>query len=101
MPKIIGREDEEKILEEAYQADSAQFIAVYGRRRVGKTYLIKNFFAQKKDTHLFYVTGTNDGKLSEQLQNFCEKFLTFATISGARLDIERNWRDAFYNDPIN
>ncbi len=92
MAKIIGRTSEEEILEDAYQADSAQFIALYGRRRVGKTYLIKNFFAKKeKDAHLFYITGIKDGKKSEQLRKFCGKFTTFGALQGARLEIDSNW----------
>ena len=94
MARIIGREDEEKILEEAFQSNKAELVALYGRRRVGKTYLIRNFFADKKDTHLFFVTGTKDGTLDEQTQNFCEEFLTFS-FPGARLEIQNNWRDAF------
>ncbi len=96
MAKIIGRENEEQTLEEAYQEDSAQMIALYGRRRVGKTYLIKNFFAKKeKEAHLFYVTGTKGGTPPEQLQNFCGKFTTFGTLPGARVEVQRNWREAF------
>jgi hypothetical protein len=38
MPNIIGREAEQKVLALAYQSDHTEFIAVYGRRRVGKTY---------------------------------------------------------------
>jgi uncharacterized protein len=41
MEKLIGREKEIKTLTEAYQGDEPQFLAVYGRRRVGKTFLIK------------------------------------------------------------
>ena len=38
---LIGREQERKILEEAFRAEESRFIAVYGRRRVGKTFLIR------------------------------------------------------------
>ena len=38
---IIGREREQQILEERLSSGRAEFIAVYGRRRVGKTFLIK------------------------------------------------------------
>lgn len=48
MNSIIGRVTEKKELEEAYTSNDAEFIAIYGRRRVGKTYLIKNFFQIKK-----------------------------------------------------
>lgn len=42
--EIIGREEEIKLLEECYQSGKAELVAVYGRRRVGKTYLVKTCF---------------------------------------------------------
>lgn len=45
---IIGRKRELEILENTLTSSSAEFIALYGRRRVGKTYLIKQFFRQQK-----------------------------------------------------
>lgn len=41
---LVGRKEETKLLEEAYLSEESKFIAVYGRRRVGKTYLIREFF---------------------------------------------------------
>ena len=41
---LIGRAKERTILEQAYQSDKSEFVAVYGRRRVGKTYLIDETF---------------------------------------------------------
>ena len=41
---LIAREKEKKILKDAAEADESQFIAVYGRRRVGKTYLVRETF---------------------------------------------------------
>ena len=38
---LIGRKKEQRILSEVYQAEESKFGAVYGRRRVGKTYLIR------------------------------------------------------------
>jgi AAA+ ATPase superfamily predicted ATPase len=51
--EIIGREYEKKQLQKAYDSPEAAFVAVYGRRRVGKTYLIREFFKGKKG---FFVT---------------------------------------------
>ena len=51
---LIGREDERQILTEALQAEYSQFIAVYGRRRVGKTFLIRESFQYK---FAFHFTG--------------------------------------------
>jgi AAA+ ATPase superfamily predicted ATPase len=44
---IIGRSKQQKILERANQSKIAQLIMVYGRRRVGKTYLIGEFFKNR------------------------------------------------------
>ena len=44
MSTIIGRKSEILELERHYQSDRSEFIAVYGRRRVGKTFLIKQTF---------------------------------------------------------
>ena len=41
MTKIIGRKRELQQLEEAYKAEESQFVVVYGRRRVGKTFLVR------------------------------------------------------------
>ena len=49
MEKIIGRENELNKLKDYYQSEKSEFIAVYGRRRVGKTFLIRSFFKDKYD----------------------------------------------------
>ena len=51
---IIGREKEQMLIQEYYDSPKAELVAIYGRRRVGKTYLIKSFFNQQFD---FYFTG--------------------------------------------
>ena len=47
--KIIGRQREIALLQEIYESPRAEFVAVYGRRRIGKTYLIDKFFGDKYD----------------------------------------------------
>ena len=44
MAKIIGRKAERQQLERLLNAKEAEFLVVYGRRRVGKTFLIRNYF---------------------------------------------------------
>jgi len=44
---MIGRKLEQELLQEAVEKDRAQFVAVYGRRRVGKTFLVNEFFQNK------------------------------------------------------
>jgi uncharacterized protein len=46
MATIIGRAAELQTLEAFLKSNKSEFLAVYGRRRVGKTFLITNFFTQ-------------------------------------------------------
>lgn len=64
---IIGRKDEKEIFTELLQSNSSEFIAVYGRRRVGKTYLIRTFFEQQL---VFDCSGINGENQATQLENF-------------------------------
>ena len=66
---LIGRKEESSILLNATNSDESQFIAVYGRRRVGKTYLIKQTF---NETFAFQHTGLARGTMREQLAEFQE-----------------------------
>ena len=52
--QIIGRQRENQLLEEIYDSPRAEFVAVYGRRRIGKTFLIDKHFGGRYD---FYMTG--------------------------------------------
>ena len=45
---MIGRKGEQQLLARALESKEAQFIALYGRRRVGKTFLVREFFAARK-----------------------------------------------------
>ena len=42
--QIIGRKEEIKELQRIYDSTSSEFVVVYGRRRVGKTFLVREFF---------------------------------------------------------
>lgn len=86
--KIIGREHEISLLESCYASDKAELVAVYGRRRVGKTFLIKNHFRDKFD---FYVTGIYNGTKSEQLAFFNKQLCQY---SGLPYPMADNWFDA-------
>jgi AAA+ ATPase superfamily predicted ATPase len=64
---MVGRVNEIEILNNCYHAEKSDFIALYGRRRVGKTYLIRNLF---KDKMTFHLTGLANVKHQMQLANF-------------------------------
>ena len=71
--KIFGRENEIKILDNLWESSEAEFLAIYGRRRVGKTHLIREYFSKKRCIY-FEITGQKDGSLEEQLENFIKIF---------------------------
>lgn len=90
--KIIGRKNELQLLKEIEKSKEAEFIAVYGRRRVGKTFLIREFFS-KKGVY-FETTGTKDAPMINQLANFTSSLSnTFA--KGRALKAPSNWEEAF------
>jgi uncharacterized protein len=65
--KLVGRENEIESINNYCNSGKSEFVAVYGRRRVGKTYLIKQHF---KNEFTFYHTGLANAKTNEQLINF-------------------------------
>ncbi len=90
---IIGRKREQELLEDAYYAKKAQFITVYGRLRVGKTFLVREFFS-KKDCLFFHATGRRSMRMSGQLQAFM-KALSETFYRGIELKVPLSWDDAF------
>jgi len=89
---IIGRDREIYEIESILASPKAEFLAVYGRRRVGKTYLIKEYFNHQFD---YYLTGTANQDTAYQLNNFHEvlKLHDSKTIyDNPPID----WQEAFY-----
>ena len=68
MATIIGRKQEQKELLRLYNSDEAEMVVVYGRRRVGKTFLVNQVFAQTG--FAFKMTGLYHQKMAVQLKNF-------------------------------
>ena len=64
---MVGREQELEQLKAAYSSDKSEFVAVYGRRRVGKTFLISECFGNR---FAFSHAGMEGASLREQLENF-------------------------------
>ncbi len=90
---IIGRRRELEELEKAYKSREAQFITVFGRRRVGKTFLIREFF-KEKGCHFFHATGVEHGKQPEQLEKFIQA-LSKTFLRGSKVATPQNWSEAF------
>lgn len=73
MTKLIGRKHEIEILQGTLTNDKSELIAIYGRRRVGKTFLIREFY---KDHTVFEITGMYNGNMDDQLAGFFTELST-------------------------
>ena len=91
MKTIIGRETECKRLDKCMQAKTAQLVVVYGRRRIGKTYLVNHYF---KDNIVFKVTGAYGQSKEIQLRNFSDEL---NRRSKKKRAIPKDWFEAFNN----
>ena len=88
---IIGRTVELSLLQEYLNSERSEFIAVYGRRRVGKTFLIRK---AAQEQFAFFMTGVYKATKSEQLTNFA---IALQKYSGKeQFSIQKNWILAFY-----
>ena len=85
---IIGREKEQRELLGLLDKEESQFCAVYGRRRVGKTYLIRETFNYR---FCFQHTGVAKGRLRQQLEAFRNSLMA----AGMKCAIPRTWIEAF------
>ncbi len=89
--EIIGREEEIKILERLLKSQEPQLLAIYGRRRVGKTFLVRTYY---KEHIVFSCSGQYNGKTREQLINFTEQLNV--SFPGNRLALPANtWQEGF------
>ena len=86
---IIGRKREQEILQKCYDSDKAEFVAIYGRRRVGKTFLVKELFSDRFD---FYASGIYQIARDKQLSEFSRQI---ASYSGKNKPHPKNWFEAF------
>ena len=65
--KVIGRKSEREQIQKLYDSGKSEFVVVYGRRRIGKTFLVNRFFDNK---FFFKVTGLASKDRMSQLVNF-------------------------------
>ena len=86
---LIGRDKEKQILQGALNEEYSQFVAVYGRRRIGKTFLIREAFDYKFD---FQFTGATNLSARKQLVRFRRTLKEHGQRDTPELT---NWGDAF------
>lgn len=90
--KLFGRSGEIKILERLYHSNKPEFLAIYGRRRIGKTFLIHEFF---KDKGIYFcVTGSAGSSKKIQLKKFYRDFQNKFPNSNTKAP--EDWDDALY-----
>jgi predicted AAA+ superfamily ATPase len=92
MHRIIGRQEEQMRLSKIIDSQEASFLAIYGRRRIGKTYLIKNYFKDKGV--FFHLTGIQDALIEIQLHAFAEEF-SDVFLKGKTIPKPKDWISAF------
>lgn len=86
---LIGRKKEVTLLQTALQDEQSHFIALYGRRRVGKTFLIRETFGYR---FTFQHAGLSEGNMKEQLFAFTS---SLKDAGSGEAESPRNWLEAF------
>ena len=92
--KIIGRLREQELLRDLIESKKSEFIAIYGRRRVGKTYLIKNLM-DSFPCVFFHVTGLQKGSSKRAIRRICKANRDNLLPKPINYSSEQRWRDAF------
>lgn len=87
---FVGRSREIEQLKMIMDSPEAEFVVVYGRRRVGKTFLVNSFF---KDKFTFKLTGLALKDKREQLRNFSDTINQYC--GGKMFGVPDNWYEAF------
>lgn len=86
---IIGRSKEKELLKTIWESDHSEFVAICGRRRVGKTFLIREFFGNQI---CFQVAGLANSPNKDQLKWFHQALCRY---SGTDLPPPEDWFSAF------
>ncbi|WP_157098025.1 ATP-binding protein [Niabella ginsenosidivorans] len=90
MKELAGRKEEQQLLNELLHSERPEFVAVFGRRRVGKTFLIRQVFNKQL---VFHITGIANVNTSRQLSNF---FTVFREVAPTMIkEVPVNWFKAF------
>jgi len=91
---MVGRKKEVKELNNLCESKASSLVAIYGRRRIGKTYLVNYMFKEHRKECLFFeFTGASDSRFEVQLKNFIEQVYEWFRVEPVK-EIE-DWTDAF------
>ena len=89
MEGIIGRTKVQSDLEKLFKSGKSELLIVYGRRRVGKTHLIRKYFEGR---FTFYTTGMYEASQEQQLEQFAT---TLSEYQKTKLATPHTWIEAF------
>ena len=87
--KLIGREYECEELKRCLESDRSELVIVYGRRRIGKTFLIEQYFEKHFD---FWFVGVRGLTTKNQLRRFAKVLKEYSGVSSYHFS---DWFDAF------
>ena len=90
MDKLIGRHKEQSILNNCLGSGRSEFVVIYGRRRIGKTFLVRRFF---NDTYDFSFVGKHEMPRKQQLADFAKALQRYSSSEFA--PELKNWTQAF------
>jgi predicted AAA+ superfamily ATPase len=88
---IVGRAAEQERLRDCFTSPRSEFIALFGRRRIGKTFLAREALG---DDFVFYATGILGGTTEEQIANFNSEI---GNAGGVKLLPATTWNETFNN----
>ena len=90
---MIGRKKERRLLNDLALSGEAEFVVIYGRRRVGKTYLVRETFDNK---FFFSYTGVANTNARQQRIEFTKSLREYGWTPNSRdKDVPENWFEAF------
>jgi AAA+ ATPase superfamily predicted ATPase len=86
---VLGRNNEQLIIKQLVDSEKSDFLVLWGRRRVGKTYLIREYF---NNDFSFYISGIQNSTKKEQLANFASALTFYGKMPYTPA---KSWLDAF------
>ncbi len=89
---ILGRNQEKAALEKIFSSRKSEFVVVCGRRRIGKTFLVREFF---DESIVFQTAGLANGNLQLQITSFYKEMLE-AGLRNIPHEKPRSWTDVFF-----
>lgn len=90
MDKLIGRHKEQALLQGCMKSGRSEFVVVYGRRRIGKTFLVRRFFS---DTYDFAFVGRHEMSREMQLAEFAKALRHYS--GSVFVPVLKDWTEAF------